>query len=158
MQEERRLAWRVLRHWIEIAQDGRLPRRNEIERWMLGEDGANCVLIRVESPIELSYFVSVGANLAVALCTADTLAGVLLSLTPQVVSARRGLMVDGVATLNGEGILYRSVLLPLSGDGVTIDHLLGAANYRALRSNEARRTQVIRRLPIVELPSDPFWR
>lgn len=67
-------------------------------------------------------------------------------------------MVDGVATLNGEGILYRSVLLPLSGDGVTIDHLLGAANYRALRSNEARRTQVIRRLPIVESPSDPFWR
>jgi hypothetical protein len=158
MQEERRLAWRVLRHWIEIAQGGRLPRRNEIERWMLGEDGANCVLIGVESPIELSYFVSVGVNLAVTLCTADTLAGVLLSLTPQVVSARRGLTVDGVATLNGEGILYRSMLLPLSEDGVTIDHLLGAASYRALRSNEARPTQVIRRLPIVESPSDPFWR
>jgi hypothetical protein len=73
-----------------------------------------------------------------------------LSLTPQVVSARRGLVVDGVATLNGVGILYRSMLLPLSEDGVTIGHLLGAVSYRALRSNEARPTQVnFRRLPIV---------
>jgi hypothetical protein len=59
-----------------------------------------------------------------------------------VVSARRGLVVDGVATLNGVGILYRSMLLPLSEDGVTIDHLLGAVSYRALRSNEGRPTQV----------------
>jgi hypothetical protein len=67
-----------------------------------------------------------------------------------VVSARRGLVVDGVATLNGVGILYRSMLLPLSEDGVTIDHLLGAVSYRALRSNEGRPTQVnFRRLPIV---------
>jgi hypothetical protein len=113
-------------------------------------DGANCVLIGVESPIELSYFVSVGVNLAVALCSADTLAGVLLSLTPQVVSSRRGLIIEGVATLRGIGILYRSMLLPLSEDGATIDHLLGAASYRSLRSNEALSTQVhFRRLPIV---------
>jgi hypothetical protein len=150
MKKERRLAWRVLRHWTEIAQGGRLPRRDEIEGWMVGEDAANCLLIGVESPIELSYFVSVGLNLATALCSSDTLAGVLLSLTAQVVSARRGLMVDGVATLNGVGILYRSMLLPLSEDGVTIDHLLGAVSYRALRSDEARPTQVnFLRLPIV---------
>ena len=65
MTEERRLAWRVLRHWTEIAQFGRLPRRAEIERFMLGEDGANCVLIGVESPIELSYFVSVFRRLPI---------------------------------------------------------------------------------------------
>jgi hypothetical protein len=150
MKEERRLAWRVLRHWTEIARGGRFPRRDEIEPCMLGEDGANCVLIGVESPIELSYFVSVGVNLAVALCSADTLAGVLLSLTPQVISARRGLMIDGAASLHRVGILYRSVLLPLSEGGPTIDHLLGAASYRSLRSNEVRTTQVhFRRLPIV---------
>jgi hypothetical protein len=84
MKGERRLAWRVLHHWTDVAQGGRLPRRDEIEHWMVGEDGANCVLIGVESPIELSYFLSVGVNPAVALCSADTLAGVLLSLTPQV--------------------------------------------------------------------------
>jgi len=115
MNVERRLVWRVLRYWEEIADSGRFPRRDEIEPWFLGEDGANCLLIAVESPIELSHFVVVGVNLAVALCPTDTLAGVLLSAVPQVVSARRGLMIEGVATLRGMGILYRTVLLPTLG-------------------------------------------
>ena len=68
MKEERRLVWRVLRHWTEIANGGRFPRRDEIDPWMLGEDGANLVLMAVQSPIELSHFVEVGVNLAVALC------------------------------------------------------------------------------------------
>jgi hypothetical protein len=75
-------------------------------------------------------------NLAVALCPTDTLAGVLLSQVPRVVSARRGLMIAGGATLRGVGILHRSVLLPLSEGGVAIDHLLGAA-YRSLRDDDA---------------------
>ena len=89
MKEERRLVWRVLRHWTEIANGGRFPRRDEIDPWMLGEDGANLVLMAVQSPIELSHFVEVGVNLAVALCPTDTLAGVLLSQLPRVVSARQ---------------------------------------------------------------------
>jgi hypothetical protein len=149
MQEERRLVWRVLRHWTEMANGGRFPRREKIDPWLQGEDGANCLLIAVETPIELSHFVAVGVNLAVALCPTDTLAGVLLSSVPQVISSRRGLMMEGVATLRGVGILYRAVLLPLSQGGATIDHVLGATNYRSLRANEARTTQVyFRRLPV----------
>jgi hypothetical protein len=66
-----------------------VDRRDEIDPWMLGEDGANLVLMAVQSPIELSHFVEVGVNLAVALCPTDTLAGVLLSQLPRVVSARQ---------------------------------------------------------------------
>lgn len=136
-------------HWREIAYGGHFPRRDEIEPWMQGEDGANCLLIAVETPIELSHFVVVGINLAVALCPTDTLAGVLLAQVPRVVSSRRGLMMEGVAMLRGVGIRYRAVLLPLSEGGVTIDHVLGAASYRSLRNNEARSTQVnLRRLPM----------
>jgi hypothetical protein len=106
------------------------------------------VLIAVESPIELSHFVVVGVNLAIALCPTDTLAGLLLSQVPRVVSARHGLMIEGGATLRGAGIVYRAVLLPLSEGGATIDRLLGATNYRSLRTNETRTTQVnFRRLP-----------
>ena len=148
VREERRLVWRVLRHWKEIADGGRFPRRDEIEPWLQGEDGANCLLIAVESPIELSHFVVVGVNLAIALCPTDTLAGVLLSQVPRVVSARRGLMIEGGATLRGAGIIYRAVLLPLSEGSVAIDHVLGAMNYRSLRADEVRSTQVnFRRLP-----------
>src|SRR5262249_26993869 len=106
----------------------------------------------VESPIELSHFVAVGVNVAVALCATDALAGVLLSQVPRVVSARRGLLIDRMATLRGAGVVYRSVLLPLSEDGATIDHVLGAANYRS--SHDALTTQInFRRLPMV--PRNP---
>ena len=105
MREERRLVWRVLRHWKEIADEGRFPRRDEIDPWMQGDDGANCVLIAVGWSIELSHFVVVGVNLAVVLCATDTLAGVLLSQVPRVVSARRGLLINGMATLRGAGIV-----------------------------------------------------
>ena len=85
MKEERRLVWRVLRHWKEISDGGRFPRRDEIDPWMRGKDGANTLLIAVASPIELSHFVVVGVNLAIALCPTDTLAGLLLSQVPRVV-------------------------------------------------------------------------
>jgi hypothetical protein len=77
MDEERRLVWRVLRHWKEIADGGRFPCRDEI------------------------------------------------------------------ATLNGIDILHRSILLPLSEDGVAIDHVLGAVSYHSLPTGEALISQVI---------------
>jgi hypothetical protein len=155
MKEERRLVWRVLRHWKEIADGGRFPRRDEIEPWFLGEDGANCLLVAVEWPIELSHFVIVGVNLAGALCSTDTLAGMLLSRVPQVVSTRRGLMIEGRGDASRSGILYRAVLLPLSEAGVVIDQPFGATNYRLQRTNEARSTQVnFRRLPAPPNASD----
>ena len=145
MQEERRLVWRVARRWMEIGHDGRLPRRDEIDRCVMGEDWENCLLIAVHSPIEYSRFISVGVNLAVALCPTDTLAGVLLSRVSRVVAARRGAMIEGGATLSGVGILYRATLLPLSEDGATIDHVLGAANYRSVSAEEASTLEVTSR-------------
>ena len=58
-------------------------------------------------------------------------------------------MIEGGATLRGAGITYRAVLLPLSeGGGNIIDHVLGATNYRSMRADEVRSTQVnFRRLP-----------
>ena len=143
MREERRLVWRVLRRWKETADSGRFLGRDEVDPWLQGEDGANLLLIAVQSPIELSHFLLVGVNLAVALCATDTLAGVLLSHVPRVVSTRRALMIEGSAMLRKEGILYRGILLPLSEDGVMIDQVLGATNYRSLREDEAPMRQVV---------------
>ena len=74
----------------------------------------------------------------------ESLAGVLLSHLPQVLSECRCLMIEGRVSLRDIDILYRSVLCPLSDDGVVIDHVLGAANYRPLRENEALITPLIR--------------
>ena len=140
----RRLVDRVLRLWTEMARGGRFPRRDQIEPWMLGEDWANCLVIAVQSPVRLSYLLAVGENLAFAHCPNDSLAGVLLSHLPQVLSERRCLMIEGRATLRGTGVLYRSALFPLSEDGVAIGHVLGAANHRLLRENEQLITPLIR--------------
>ena len=129
----RRLVDRVLRLWTEMARGGRFPRRDQIEPWMLGEDWANCLVIAVQSPVRLSYLLAVGENLSFAHCPNDSLAGVLLSHLPQVLSERRCLMIEGRATLRGTDVVYRSALFPLSEDGVAIGHVLGAANHRLLK-------------------------
>jgi hypothetical protein len=133
---KRRLVDRVLRVWLAYVREGRFPRREQIEFSMIGEDKANCLVIAVQSPVEYSHFVSIGENLSFAHCPNDSLAGVLLSHLPQVLSEHRCLMIEGRATLRDIGVLYRSALYPLSEDGVAIDHVLGAANYRPLRENE----------------------
>jgi hypothetical protein len=137
MQTERRLVDRVLRLWKEMAPRGRFPRRDQIEPRMFGEDWENCLVIAVQSPLQRSYFVILGSNLSATRCPNNSLAGILLSHLPQVLSERRCLMIEGRATLHGSIILYRSALYPLSENGVAIDHVLGAANYRTPRENEA---------------------
>jgi hypothetical protein len=69
-------------------------------------------------------------------CPDESFAGVLLSHVPQVLSERRCLMIEGITRLSDLDILYRSALYPLSDDGILIDHVLGATNYRQLRENE----------------------
>jgi hypothetical protein len=142
-QNERRLVERVLRHWTRAAAGKRFPRRNEIDPWMVSEDWANCVIMAVQSPVQLSHFVVAGENLAVALCPTDTLAGLLLSHLQPVLSVRRCLILEGEATLRRVPILYRGALLPLSDDGIAIDHVLGAANLRTLVAEETT-TRIVR--------------
>jgi hypothetical protein len=65
---KRRLVDRVLRLWTEMARGVGFPRRDQIEPSMLGTDLANCLVIAVQSPVQLSYFVTVGENLSFAHC------------------------------------------------------------------------------------------
>jgi hypothetical protein len=141
---KQRLVDRVLRLWTEVARGQGVPRRDQIKPSMLGVDWANCLVIAVQSPVELSYFVAMGDNLSFAHSPNESLAGVLLSHLTQVLSESRCLMIEGRARLRDIGILYRSALCPLSDDGIAVDHVLGAANYRPLRENEDLITPLIR--------------
>jgi hypothetical protein len=141
---KRRLVDRVLRLWIEMARGQGFPRRDQIEPSKLGLDWRNCLVIAVQSPVEFSHVVAIGENLSFAHCPHDSLTGVLLSHLPQVLSERRCLMIEGRAWFRDTGILYRSALYPFSDDGIVIDHVLGAANYRPLRENEYPLTPLVR--------------
>jgi hypothetical protein len=91
---------------------------NEVPGPLMLAHGGLGRLRRNRSTIASRALALAGKNLAVALCTGDTLAGVLLSRVPSILSARRCLIVEGEATLRGVPILYRCALLPLSDDGV----------------------------------------
>src|ERR1700746_1538042 len=124
---KRRLVDRVLRLWIEMARVQGFPRRDQIEPSKLGVDWRNCLVIAVQSPVQLSYLLAVGENLSFTHCPADSLEGVLLSHVPQVLSERRCLMIEGRARLREVGILYGTALYPLFDEGIAIDHRVGAA-------------------------------
>jgi hypothetical protein len=141
---QRRLVDRVLRLWKEVAHGEPFPRRDQIAPSVLGVDWMNCLVIAAQSPVQLSNFVYVGENLAFTRCPDESLAGVLLSHLLQVLSERRCLLIEGMTRLRDLDILYRSALYPLSGDGILIDHVLGAANYRPLRGIERLRTPLVR--------------
>ena len=86
---KRRLVDRVLYLWMEMARGQEFPRYDQIEPSMLAKDRANCLVIAVQSPVEFSYFVAIGANLSFVQCSNDSLADVIQSHLPQVVSERR---------------------------------------------------------------------
>jgi hypothetical protein len=141
---KRRLIDRVLRLWAEMARGQGFPRLDQIEPSKLGVDWANCFVVAAQSPVSLSYFAVCGVNLSFAFCPQDSLAGVLLSHLPLVLAERRCLTIEGRTKLREIDIVYRSGLYPLSDDGIAIDHVLGAANYRPLRENEYPLTPLVR--------------
>jgi hypothetical protein len=141
---KRRLVDRVLRLWAEMAREQHFPCHDQIEPSMLGVDWMNCLIIAVQSPVQASYFVAVGENLSFVDSPDESLAGVLLSHLPQVLSERRCLMIEGRTKLRDLDVLYRSGLYPLSDDGIAINHVLAAANYRPLRENEDLRAPFVR--------------
>jgi hypothetical protein len=146
--DERRLVSRALRHWTELSAGQRLPRKIYIEHFMSGDDRASSTLIKVGPSLEQSTFVFVGDYLLLSLeydldgkpvdqCPPDTLLEVTISYLPRVLSSRMSVTVEGCTAVHfGVPILFRTALLPLADDGITIDHVLCATNYRKLPAAE----------------------
>src|SRR5690349_784471 len=61
--EDRRLVSRVLRHVSEGGMTRRLPRLDDIDPWLVGDDWAHCALVRVMEPRDQSLFIVVGDRL-----------------------------------------------------------------------------------------------
>jgi hypothetical protein len=146
--DERRLVSRALRHWTELCAGQRLPRKIYIEEFMTGDDRASSALIKVGPSLEQSSFVFVGDYLLLSLeydldgkpvdqCPPDTLLEVTISYLPRVLSSRMSVTVDACTAVHfGVSILFRTTLLPLADDGINIDHVLCATNYRKLGKDE----------------------
>lgn len=159
---EQRLVSRVLRHWTERCAGKRFPSKDDIAL-SLGDDGRNCMLVRIDPELERSTFVSVGENLSrqgesldgspISACPRGTLLGVTLRYLSRFQPDGGPLSVTGSAPHLGEPVLFRSVLLPLADDGTSIDHILCAINFRALRPGEDK--QLRARLEVLMLKVEP---
>lgn len=138
---------RVLGHWREICADREFPGRSEITEERLGADWSQCLLIAVDAEPERSSFLYVGPALTVpdspslvgspvTACSRENILGLATGYLGTVLQRRVPVSMSGAGAHLGAPILYRSILLPLSSDGHQIDGLLGAANFRYVRTAE----------------------
>ena len=143
---ERRLIARVQQIWQKAA--GRsYPRRSQIDPAAFGADWANCFMIDLDETTSRSRFSHLGNALQDLTwptferqCIGDCLEGSLLELAtrrvPQLKEKKQALTFFGSAIHQEAGILYRTVLLPLSENGKQIDGVLGAIGYREIATDE----------------------
>jgi hypothetical protein len=139
---EKRLTMRALGHWRDVQGERLFPSIADIDPAKLGDDWHNCLLIRLTTPIHRAQFLHVGRHLCVPPgsqfegrclkeCPQQTVLVQAISYVSAVIDKRVPVSIGGTTPHEGALVLYRSILMPLSGDGTTIDAIFGAANYRA---------------------------
>lgn len=139
---ERRANSRALKYWQELAGDRKFPTRGEITAASAGELWDHLFLVEVAPNAADFRYAMVGAVLQAAIGrdptgekVAEVLPGGMGARTVFLHQAAVGLKgpVDDAnkwTRPDGTEILYRSILLPLSDDGQTINALLGAFSFR----------------------------
>jgi hypothetical protein len=138
--DDRRLTTRVLKVWKKIA-GANFPRRSQIDPSELSTDWSHCMMIDLDQTLQRSRFSHVGNALRDSSwptfdrqCIAECLEGTLLELVakhlPEVLEKEKPVAFAGSATHEGDDILYRTILLPLSENGKEIDGVLAAIGYR----------------------------
>jgi hypothetical protein len=139
---DRRLVMRVLSQWREMAGEHGLPRRSQVDPRRFGADWASCLLVDVDPEPANSRLAFVGERLrdptwptfdrqCIGECAEKTLLHSATAYLARVI-AERAPLAEGVATHVGAPVRYRSILLPLSEDGIRIDGVLGATNCREI--------------------------
>jgi hypothetical protein len=167
--DERRLVSRVVGHWRDRALEKRFPSRDQIDRWLVGDDWVSCTLIELASQDDQSTFVVVGPNLLppghepvegkpISACPRNTLLAALVRYLPRFQPNGGPLSISGTAIHGAGPILFRAALLPLSSDGgARIDSVLGAANFRELQEGEDRELRTRLQVAILNVEKGQLW-
>jgi len=136
---ERRLVGRLLAYWHKLCDGRSFPSLRDIDPETVGSDWRWSFLLETSDHREFPNFVYLGPDLArysgVFLAGQDTFTNTLLDVATHKVDRvyRDGcplLMEDVVTRFDGQRLMFRAVLLPLSDDGSSINYVLGAANGR----------------------------
>lgn len=139
---ERRLVLRLLAHWRTLCDDRDYPSFFDLDPSAIPEMWENCFVLEIFKDEDEPRYRAMGAGLAahvdfsligepISKAPDKSLLGVAISFLDEVL--RKGVPISrGDDFFKGDGtkVLFRSILLPMSDDGDTVNGILGAVNYR----------------------------
>ncbi|MDJ0609356.1 MAG: PAS domain-containing protein [Kiloniellales bacterium] len=135
--DQRRLTWRLLSYWERLRGERDFPTLSDVKAEEIPELWPYCFILDVKNFREFPYFHYFGRSLArysgVFLSGHQDLSHTLLkkAVCHYREAVERGapvLVEEELTQFDRRRLLFRSVLLPLSEDQVSVDYLLGAAN------------------------------
>lgn len=139
---ERRLVLRLLNHWRTLCDDRDYPSFFDLDPAAIPDMWKNCFVLEIFEDGDEPLFRAVGEAVAshvdfslvdqpISVTPEKSLPGVAISFLAEVL--RKGVPIsrgDEYFKDDGTRVLYRSILLPMSDDGETINGVLGAVNCR----------------------------
>ncbi len=137
---ERRMTERVRQKWERLA-NGRLPSMREVESLNLGLDRDFCFGVDLRLSDILPYFIFMGDELSkysTLYPISDphrekTLLDTAISKMDEAALTRQPVNYSAVVRLgDGRRIGFRSILLPVSENGIDVSHIFGAAKGKGL--------------------------
>lgn len=140
---ERRLTWRLLHYWEILRAVRSYPSLADIDGSAIPDVWPWCFVLDTRRDYPSPYFHYLGESLAkysgIYLSGKDdwrmTLLDKAAAHLDRTLSAREPILIeDELVRYDGRPLIFRSVMLPLSDDGTTITHVLGAANGRLRES------------------------
>jgi hypothetical protein len=145
--QEQRLTMRILAMWRSLCRGEVAPRRAQIDPILFGSDWPHCVLIDLAPKVQESRLAYVGSKLrdpswlplerqTLSECEEGTLLHAMLSSAARVIAKGLPISTGGVASHDGETVLYRSIVLPLAETNARIDGLIAAASFRIIAVTE----------------------
>ena len=139
---ERRLVLRVLAHWRKLCDDREYPSFFDLDPSAIPDMWKNCFVLEIFEDEAEPRFRAMGEALAahvdhslidqpISTAPEKSLPGVAVSFLDEVLT--KGVPIsrgDEFFKDDGTRVLFRSIILPMSDDGDSINGILGAVNCR----------------------------
>lgn len=146
--QDRRLVFQLLHHWREARGERLFPKLCEVYERSLGEILVNTFELTISEPGEEPLFARIGealqAELDISLVAQPISKVPRTSLLAHAVRPHKRVLKRGLpiciggdfTNASGRLVLFRTIVMPVSEDGVRIAALLGGANERICEPGE----------------------
>lgn len=140
--QERRITFRLLSYWNRIRADREMPSLGDLNVEEIGEIWHFSFVIDLRKGLNEARFHFFGPELVNIFETnhtdsfcrdaleQDTKLENTIGFYPKVVERRTPVSESSEFFLENKEVRYRSLIVPFSSDGATIDYLMGTTNYK----------------------------